>query len=814
MTTTPKIIPLQDITDQLVGGKAEGLARLIRFGMNVPAGFVICHAQPGKMPADIRRFYQAIGGGKVAVRSSAIGEDSADASFAGQYETILDVEGLEGITQAVDHCLRSIQSVHASAYLSEKTAASDDVEMAVVVQEMVPAAVAGVLFTVNPVSNSRQHIVIDAVRGLGEKLVSGAATPDHYVLDRAGKIIEQDIVGDAPLLSAKQLQKMLKEALAAEDKSGFPLDMEWAIDDDGDLYWLQARPITTLGADINELDTPLLDEKHIYTRCNVSEALPGALCPLTHSVTGRGLEVGMQRLFIDFGILEKVDDNWYVMANFYGHMFMNLSTMSWTSLKAFGTNADDLALAVCGRLIPELNEGFVKPPLLKRLPVLVKYFKTLFSASKHRESLQKRFEALNFSRQRTALAQWQMIDKSMDELYSAHHSHLVSSTVAGMMMPLLLGILSKGKVATDEHHALVAGLLSGAENVESADIAEGAARIQHLLLKQPHLKERFIKANAKEALSYLRSGDSGEAGKEFARYLTRHGHRSISEMDMRMKEWSCDPLPLVETLQVAVRGLQTQANSRQDKPVAEMDFYRQQNLVIRKLVDLARNGVQGRELSKSRLVAIKRIFKQAYRELAQLMVAEKFLPDVDALYYLTHQELGECLRSGGKVAGTGCESWGERALLRRKAMDEQQQLQFPDVFVGKPKPLQIDLSALPADKVVHGKTVSRGFITGIAKVARVVGEARKLEAGDILIAPITDIAWTPYFSLIGGLATDIGSAVSHGAVVAREYGLPAIVKTDIGTQVFRDGDIVVLDANNGILRIASEAEQTEFLKQT
>jgi phosphohistidine swiveling domain-containing protein len=809
MTKTPKIIPLQEITDQLVGGKAEGLAKLIRFGMNVPSGFVICHAQPGKMPADLERFYQAIGGGKVAVRSSAVGEDSVDASFAGQYETILDVEGTTAIVQAVDHCLRSIQSVHAAAYKAEKMTV-DNSEMAVVIQEMVPAAVAGVLFTVNPVSNSRQHVVIDAVSGLGEKLVSGAATPDHYVLDRTGKIIEQDIVGVKPLLSNSQLQKMLKEALSAEDKMGFPLDMEWAIDDDGDLYWLQARPITTLGADINELDTPLLDEKHIYTRCNVSEALPGALCPLTHSVTGRGLEVGMQRLFIDFGILEKTDDNWYVMANFYGHMFMNLSTMAWTSLKAFGTNADDLALAVCGRLIPELNEGFIKPSLLKRLPVLVKYFRTLFSASKHRESLQHRFESLNFSSQRTALAQWQMIDKNMDELYAAHHSHLVSSTVAGMMMPLLLGILAKGKTATDEHHALVAGLLSGAENVESADIAEGAARIQGLLLKQHHIKERFLVVSPKDALAFLRSGDSGEAGKEFARYLTRHGHRSISEMDIRMKEWSCDPLPLVETLQVSVRGLQIQGEKQSNKSSGENDFYKKQNLVVRKLVDLARNGVIGRELSKSRLVAIKRIFKQGYRELAQMMVTEKYLPEVDALYFLTHQELGECLRSGGKVAGTGCESWGERALLRRKAMEEQQHLQFPDVFVGKPKPLQLDLGSLPAEKIVHGKTVSRGFIIGFAKVARVVGEASKLEAGDILIAPITDIAWTPYFSLIGGLATDIGSAVSHGAVVAREYGLPAIVKTDIGTQVFKDGDIVVLDANNGILRIASEIEQKQF----
>jgi pyruvate,water dikinase len=144
-------------------------------------------------------------------------------------------------------------------------------------------------------------------------------------------------------------------------------------------------------------------------------------------------------------------------------------------------------------------------------------------------------------------------------------------------------------------------------------------------------------------------------------------------------------------------------------------------------------------------------------------------------------------------------------------MEDQQRLQFADVFRGKPVPLQPDLSALPADKIVRGKTVSRGCVTGRAKIALVVSEAGKLESGDILIAPITDIAWTPYFSLIGGLATNIGSAVSHGAVVAREYGLPAIVKTDMGTSVFQDGDIVVLDANYGILRIASAEETAAFI---
>ena len=800
-----RIISLEQIRHEAVGGKAEGLARLIQLGLRVPPGFVIQQARPGQLPPDLATAYAALGG-VVAVRSSAIGEDSADASFAGQYETILDVEGEAALVQAIEQCLQSIHGARALAYQQDKSQ-TQDVEMAVVVQRMVPAVRAGVLFTVDPVNPQSGCIVIDAVSGVGEKLVSGEATPDHYVLDITGALQEQELIQAEPLLTPAQLAQLWREARDAEARIGHPLDMEWAFDASDTLWWLQARPITTLTAALDELDTPLLDPKHIYTRCNVSEALPGALCPLTHSVTGRGLEVGMQRLFIDFGILEQENANWYAMASFQGHLFMNLSTMAWTPMKTFGSNADDVALAICGRLIPELNEGFVKPPLHTRIPALWKYFSTLLSARRQRDQLGLLVATVRLPRQATAVDQWRMIDTQLDALFCAHHAHLVSSTGSGMMTPLLLGILAKGKPATDEHHAQVAALLAGAENVESADIALGATRIQQLLLQLPAVQARFVDVPTTDALAYLRSADAGEAGNAFAHYLVRHGHRSISEMDMRMKEWACDPEPLVRTLQVAVGGLLTRRQPARAPTTGETEadaVYAQQNVVIKWIVRLARKAVQGRELSKSRLVAVKRHFKQAYRDLADMMVAEHCLPDADALYFLTHQELGQCIREHSAV-------WGERAAARRRMLTVQQTLTFPDVFVGKPVPLQPDLSAVPADKIVRGRVVSRGCVTGRAKVARVVAEAAKLREGDILIAPITDVAWTPFFSLIGGLATDIGSAVSHGAVVAREYGLPAIVKTDVGTHTFVDGDVVVLDANNGVLRLATTEEAAAFL---
>jgi len=162
-----------------------------------------------------------------------------------------------------------------------------------------------------------------------------------------------------------------------------------------------------------------------------------------------------------------------------------------------------------------------------------------------------------------------------------------------------------------------------------------------------------------------------------------------------------------------------------------------------------------------------------------------------------HEELGRLARSAeAGLAAT--------ALARREAFAQQETFEFPDVLQGEPSRLRLDLEALDSEDMVRGAPVSRGRVVGVARIVRSLEEAEGLEHGEILIAPITDVGWTPYFSLISGLVTDIGSAVSHGAVVAREYGLPAVVNTRVGTRVFRTGDRVVLDGELGIVRLASE----------
>lgn len=786
----PYILKLADAVNAPVGGKAKGLAELIAMGLNVPAGFVIINATADTLPDDLLAHYEAIGAGLVAVRSSALGEDSAAASFAGQYETILNVQGEAALKQAIIDCLTSLDNQRSQAY--QERAGIQGAQMSVVVQKMAPAAYAGVLFTVDPVSGDRSRLVIDAARGLGEAVVSGEVTPDHYEVDYQGRILTQDLTSDAPLLAASALKEMVAVSLAAAHRAGHPLDMEWALDDQGVIYWLQARPVTTLGGTLYELDTPVENERDIYTLCNVSEALPGAMCPLTLSVTNQGLEVGMQRLNIDFGLLEKEDlSRWTVMLSRGGHLFMNMNTLSVVAVNVLGGKPDGVALSICGRLIPELDVPADNAPFTLRMKRIGRYLKTLFSGNNYRARMDAIIANLSFPSQSSALGQWRLIENQMEAIYAAHHCHLASSMLAGAMVPTLLGIVSKGGEQTDEHHTTVASWLAGAEDVESADIAEGAERVQRKIAQLANAREKFVDASPEKALEFLCSADSGEAGRAFDAYMIRHGHRGISEMDIRANEWSHDPRSLIISLQGAVAAMLAGcAESAKAQPVAAP-------LWLRPLVKLTQSGVRGREYSKSRLVKVKSYFKQAYRDLATHLVAEGKLPDTELVYFLTHRELGQL--AAAEALDT---DWIALAQSRLKIFASQQGLRFDDVCVGQPQPKVIDVSALVGLRKVAGRTVSRGKVTGRAKVARTLADAAGIQAGDILIAPITDVAWTPYFSIISGLATDIGSAVSHGAVVAREFGLPCIVKTEVGTQVFNDGDLVTLDADNGLLYLA------------
>lgn len=784
----PACLALEAITDESVGGKATGLAELMRLGLPVPPAFVICNASVGTYPDELADSYQALGAGKVAVRSSAIGEDGDEASFAGQYETLLNIEGIDALQQAIDQCVESLYGQRATAYQHEQ-AELTDVTMCVVVQRMVNARSAGVLFTADPVSGRHDRLVIDAVQGLGEALVSGEATPDHYELDRNNATVMQDLVAEQPVLSNEQLLELAMGARGAVAAMGHPLDMEWAFDSDGSLYWLQGRPITTLPSDLNELDTPIPDSQ-VITRCNVGEMMPGAVCPLTFSVQGRAIEHGMQHMHVSWGVREGITQEWTQINQFFGHLFINMSGGLESAATVSINTADTMAQSLCGRPVPELVEPGKRAPAWRRWYGSWKFLRYCMQAQRYITEFETRFKHMRIVYTDDSKSMMQEMDKKFPWLCETNEVHLRSSAVSGVMEGVIQGMVSGGNTPPSvEQQAEAARLLAGADNVESAVLVEQLDEVVDCIAGHKDVVAAFQSATPGEALAWLSSDKAGAAAQRFADFLVHHGHRSFRELCVREKAWIDEPEKLIVTMQASVAA--RFADGYTAKRVSKIDM-RELSRGLRFWLPRAHSAVRRREHTKSILVEATHRLKRGYRHLGKMLEREGALADADLVFFLTHNELKDfCVNPTVEVA--------ELTQARRVALLFHEKMEFDDVYVGKPEPLVWQPSDTSESGMLVGRPVSRGVVEGRARVALTLEEAAGLQPGEILVAPITDVGWTPYFSLIAGLATDVGSAVSHGAVIAREYGLPAIVNLRSATREFNTGDLVRLDADKGVL---------------
>ncbi|MFO7550862.1 MAG: PEP/pyruvate-binding domain-containing protein [Haliea sp.] len=801
-------LDLQDIRDHSAGGKAWGLSRLQLMGLAVPPAFVIHGAQGNHCPETLAQRYRALGSRPVAVRSSALGEDGASASFAGQYDTVLNVTGMEDLQRAISQCIASTGSDHARHY-QQKQLDGASASMNVVVQNMVDARVAGVVFTVDPVSARRDLLVIDAVTGLGEALVSGEATPDHYGVNRDGVIVRRQLAGETPLLSETEIATIASQARAAAAHEELPLDLEWAIDQDGTLFWLQARPITTLPADLNAFDSVLPRPDDVLTISNISEMMPGAVCPLTASFTGWGIDYGLQHMQVTVGARGHIDHQWQVTAAAYGHLFLNLSGNAVMSAGVLGSSVEQTGQTLCGRIIPELKP-MPPQPLWRRILNTGRLLRYCLTAPAVVERFGAELQAFEIEERPDSASMWAELESKSGFFDHCMAVHIQSSALSGFLCSIVENRVSgNANESTGEEQAEAMRLLAGATGVESALMLEQLDQLLDAIAAEPQAAQQFVAAPPADALHWLRGTAPLDA--DFAAFLLAHGHRGYRELCLRDPSWGDDPLPLIQSMQAAVHGRLVTGGHRQlhSSEINWADLGRD----LRWLLPKAHNAIRRRERTKSQLVDLAHRFQQGFRHLGKLLVSEGRLPDADLLNFFSVAELpgfiAQCSAAEPGAAQPGAAQPGATQLTdaavalaqaRREALAFQQKLEFPEISVGMPQPLE-PRTVDPADGVLQGRPASGGIVEGSARVAHTLAEAAALQPGEILITPITDIGWTPYFSLIGGLVTDLGSSVSHGAVIAREYGLPCVVNTRQGTRLFQTGDRVRLDGNSGTITL-------------
>ncbi|UJG43170.1 MAG: hypothetical protein K9W46_12450 [Candidatus Heimdallarchaeum endolithica] len=796
---TKKILPLSNINNEEVGGKAKGLNKLLKCGLNVPEGFVILPGEKLEKIDEIKHYYSKLGNGKVAIRSSAVGEDSEDFSHAGQYKTFLNVEGIENVHKAVINCIESASSTQVEKY-SENLSQNKESKVAVVVQRMINPSVSGVIFTLDP-STGEEKILINAVRGEGEALVSGKAKPDLYVLSREGKIIMREYSGEQAILSEQQIKNLVEQALYAEKHLSKALDMEWAIDKKGDLFWLQARPITTINKiTINELDSSVDDSTIIFTRANVGEMLPGAVTPLTISVFVEAIDIGLKWMYERIGVYRKNEPGRYVV-HFYNHLFFNLTKMYKIARCILGTSKDSFELNILGKTLDDTTLG---PPIVfrKRLINSIKYFRFISKHKKALKILEKTARTFRINTDLSIPELYKEIDNNLDFYNKTWYRHYIVSSNSGMMNGALVGFISGGNNFTEEALTKSALLLTDIKNIESANIVTSLEDIAKEISSDTNKSEVFLSLSLEDAFHWLNDKNNGKIYELFSKFIQRHGHRCIREAELREKEWKENPLELISILQSLVKG-NTLNNKNESNVSSKMlldEIYKELNLkgiklkIFNMIYRKAKEGMQNREYSKALSIKIHGEFRKAYRALGKKLVEVQIIPEQDLIYFLTHKEIGDLINNNNNKLVA-------KAQVRKKLFAQQRSLQFPEIVRGKPEPILISNEERENITEIKGTPVSHGVVRGKVRIVKSVEDAEKIEAGEIMVASFTDIGWSPYYALISGLVTEIGGSLSHGAIVAREYGLPLVSNVSNATKLLKTGQEIILDGTKGIITI-------------
>ena len=552
------------------------------------------------------------------------------------------------------------------------------------------------------------------------------------------------------------------------------------------------RPITTEIIDIEEFDRDDDLRGHLFTKRNVGEMMPGAVTPLTLSTSAKAIDYGMRYMLYKAGVYSSPYEEkpLRLISSISGHLFFDMNLLYNMYAKVGIANPQSMNLSIMGEYhdYPPITARFSNP--IVRVINSVKFLRYVMSGKR----AMKRFDAMltkvHFTETSSYQELYRSIDYNLAYLDESLIYHYASSSSSGSATSTLYMMLDKYFPDKKRYQSFLSHLLTNIPNIESADILSCLQEMAALIKKR---EPKAVDFSAGELLEFIKN--DAETNAKYQDFLARHGHRCIKEAEMRNKPWREEELPLMNYLQSIINSPMKLVQS-EEKIDLRKEFAFIRNPLLKRasiiFAKRARQAVVDREYTKSQLIQIIDLFKQQYARLAKLMVNANILTDSDLIYFLTHTEIGKLIDGDTTLLAV--------AERRRKAYAIQENLSFDDIYIGKPTADVFDVGQ--NDGVMKGVPVSNGECEGIVRVVYSIDDANKLQKGEIMVARFTDIGWTPYYSIVNGMITEIGSSLSHGAVVAREYGLPAIVNMKGATKLLKNGDRIRMDAGKGTVVLA------------
>ncbi len=783
------------------------------------------------IPVEIRDellvVYADLGGGAVAIRSSATAEDLPTASFAGQQDTYLNVSGEAALLEAVKKCWASLWTTRAISYRRRQNIDPGSVSLAVIVQRLIPADTAGILFTANPLDGTREQILINAAWGLGEAIVSGQVTPDTVVVDKSSRqilsretahkiimtVLAENGTEEKPVPQSQQNQPVIDDATAEELANygvqiealyGLPMDIEWALED-GKISILQARPITKLPL------APLKDVRWepprpgtIWMRRQIVEHMPEPLSPLFEDLYLRkGLGQSMDNLLVAMGEISN--------ATFDLNVMMPQGFADTINGYAYTTGSFKMRL-------PDLIA------ILKIYSRMLRFFN--MPAFDYDELVLPAYQAL--------ITRWGEIDlaetadddllQGISEMATADSSYWFGSAKNLGLSRLMDSFFDRFlkffliRYALPKPRPVSASFLRGFDS-KALDAQADMEAIADMIRELAGLRELALNTDANQLIEALASHPEGQSVVAvIEQYMKAYGHQ-IYNLDFVAPTQNEDPLPVLLSLKTLVDNAPDQdVRSRQTKMAEERDALVAQTMqalnplsrrLFRWVWKWTKQYAPYREQVMFYMGAAWPTVRMLAHELGQRLAEAGTIADPDDIYYLDGREITAAIKA--RTMGQNITEYIQLTQERRALREARKQLaplaKVPEGGMIKIGPIKLSMfDPTPSDAVnegpvLNGYAVSTGRVTAPASVIYSTEDFDQMKPGTILVCTTTTPAWTPLFSQAVGLVTDVGGALAHGSIVAREYGIPAVMGTGVATDRIQSGMMLVVDGDAGTVTL-------------
>jgi rifampicin phosphotransferase len=757
-----------------------------------------------------------------ALRSSATAEDMPGTSFAGQHDSYLNIVGKESVLKHISKCWASLFTTRAVIYRIQNRFDHRKVFMSVVVQQMVFPQVAGILFTADPVTSNRKVLSIDAGFGLGEALVSGLVNADNYKICNGritDKIISskklavyalkgggtklQEIESDRqnkPALTDEQILALEILGRKIEAHFGRPQDIEWCLADDT-FYIVQSRPITTL------FPIPLVNDpdNHVYVSVGHQQMMTDAMKPLGLSffqlTAGRPMYQAGGRLFVDVA-----PD---LASPAKRHIIINVLGKSDPIIKGALTTIAERA----DFIKPLPDEKKESDPGKSNQVASPAGFQTLNDYDPAIVA-----ELIRCNQASVESLETNIRTKSGPDLFDfiledIQHLKKINAD------PQSFGVIMTGMNASTwinekmnewlgEKNAADTLSQSVPDNITS-EMGLGLLNVADVIRPYPEVIEYLQQTKNDHFLDELVRFDGGQQSrKAIQTFLDKYGMRCAGEIDITKTRWSEKPVILLPIILSLIKSFEPGAAKQKFEQGRKEAMEKEQELLERlaslpdggekvketkRMIGLVRNLIGYREYPKYGIVSRYFIYKLALLKEAERLVQARIIHEKEDIYWLSFEELQEVVRT---------HELDDQIIPTRKEEYESFRKMIPPRVMtsdGEVVTSRYNQENLPADALA-GIPVSSGDITGRARVILKMEDA-SLEEGDILVTAFTDPSWTPLFLSIKGLVTEVGGLMTHGAVIAREYGLPAVVGVENATRLIRDGQQIRVNGTDGFIEI-------------